>query len=226
MSCCPPNSTPSFRDEYSPVGTKVSTPQVEFYAVGNPSAGGKAIIVIPDIYGWDSGRTRRIGDMLSAGVDAYVVIPKLFQPSFEGGTDGDALPPDFDLGGPRAGECWPWLAQFKYEGVIKPKIEALLAHLKELGVSSVGSVGFCWGGWCQAHLASEHPEIACLVTPHPSIHSIGGLLSENPLELVANVWAIVCFAAFQRFTLKCCAGQISLAVNACRKRPTNLPPRW
>lgn len=186
MSCCPSGSAPSFTDDYSPVGAKTSVPGVEFYAVGTAAREGKAIVVIPDIWGWDSGRIRRVADMLSASTGSYVVIPKLFEPAFEGGTDGDALPPDFDLGGPRANECWPWLGQFKYEGVVKPKTDALFDHLAEKGIAIIGSIGFCWGGWLQAHLAADH-NIKVLVTPHPSVHAICGLVGENMTELVANV---------------------------------------
>lgn len=185
MSCCPSGSAPSFADDYTPAGTKVSYVDVQFYAVGTPSSGGKAIVVIPDIWGWDSGRIRRVADLLSANTGSYVVVPKLFDPSFEGGTDGDALPPDFDLGGPRAGECWPWLRQFNYE-YVKPKTDSLFAHLKDLGIAAIAAVGFCWGGWLQGHLAVDH-EIKCLVTPHPSIHSICGLLGESPADLISNV---------------------------------------
>lgn len=185
MSCCPPGSAPSFADEYSPVGITTAVSDVEFYAVGNPSSKGRAIIIIPDIWGWNSGRIRRMADLLASNTDSYVAIPKLLQPAFEGGTDGDALPPNIDLGA-RGAEVWPWLGQFKYTEVLQPKIDAILGHFKDIGIEAVGSVGFCFGGWVQAHMSADH-DIKCMVTPHPSIHSICGLLNENQTELLANV---------------------------------------
>ena len=187
MSCCPPNSAPSFLDDYSPSGSVIDTGGTSCYSIGTATAGGKAIVMIPDIWGWNSGRIRRVADMLSVGTDSYILIPKLLEPSFEGGTDGDALPPDFNIGGPRGAECWPWLAQFRYSDVVKPKLDAVFAHLKDLNIGCIGMVGFCWGGWVQAHVVNERPDIACLVTPHPSIHSCGGLHGENHMELVSNV---------------------------------------
>jgi len=182
--CCPPNSIPYFRDDYTPQGTKSAVGDLEFYTVGTPVEGGRAIVIIPDIWGWDSGRTRRFADLLAEKFQ-FVVVPKLFIPNFEGGTDGDALPPDFDLN-VRGGECWPWLAQFTYE-FLKPKTDALLAHVREQGVVKIGLLGFCWGGWLSTKIACDHADIACVVSPHPSITVEEGLHKGVIADLVSKV---------------------------------------
>lgn len=184
MSCCPPGSFGSLEDDYTPVGVKSMAEGTEFYGVGSPSTGGRAVVIIPDIWGWDSGRIRRFADMLSSSLGCFVVVPKLLVPCFEGGTDGDALPPDLNLS-ERGQECWPWLAQFNHV-TVKPKTDSLFAHLKEQGIVTIGVVGICWGGWLQAHLAAEQ-DIACMVTAHPSLHNIAGLVGDDMMDLAANV---------------------------------------
>lgn len=167
--CCPPGSAPSFKDDYSPKGELLSLPEVEYYAVGTPVSGGTAVLICPDIWGWNSGRTRRFADLLVGQVGiSYVVIPKLLTPPVDGGTDGDGLPPNFDL---EAGGdvCWPWLGAFRYDEHFKPRVDPLMSLLRQSQMT-VGCLGFCYGGWIIAHMAREHSEIACVVIPHPSLH--------------------------------------------------------
>jgi dienelactone hydrolase len=184
--CCPPNSTPSFRDAgYVQRGAKISLDEVQCYVVGSPTEGGRAIIVCPDIWGWDSGRIRRVADHLS-DEGYYVVIPKLLLRTIEGGTDGDGLPPNFDLN-LRGAECWPWLGSYFYLEDLKPIIDRAVAHIKSLGISNIGTLGFCYGGWVQVKLTADHPDIRCGVTVHPSIHVEEMLHGGNNVEIVKNV---------------------------------------
>eukprot|EP00961_Rhodomonas_salina_P186808 2522190-Rhodomonas_salina.1 len=55
MSCCPPGSEPYLASNYAAKGEKKSITGVEFYSAGTPAEGKKAILIIPDIWGWDSG---------------------------------------------------------------------------------------------------------------------------------------------------------------------------
>ena len=92
MSCCPPNSHKYLPSTYKPVGTCCSFQNTEYYMVGSPNK--NAILIIPDVFGWNGCRIRNIADQLAEG-GYYVIIPKLLIPNFEGGTDGDGLPADF-----------------------------------------------------------------------------------------------------------------------------------
>ena len=93
VSCCPPNSHVYLASTYVPVGSTGSFANgTEYYKVGNPNQ--NAILIIPDVFGWNGCRIRNIADQLAEG-GYYVVIPKLLIPNFEGGTDGDGLPADF-----------------------------------------------------------------------------------------------------------------------------------
>ena len=58
---------------------------VDYYESGTGTK--EAILIIPDVWGYNSGRTRSIADMLAAE-GYYVVVPKLLTPCLEGGTDG------------------------------------------------------------------------------------------------------------------------------------------
>jgi dienelactone hydrolase len=58
------------------------------YTTGSAAESKKAILIIPDVWGWNSGRTRHIADMFAEG-GYLAVVPKLMIPALEGGTDGD-----------------------------------------------------------------------------------------------------------------------------------------
>jgi hypothetical protein len=65
MSCCPPNSEPFLEDTYVNNGCIVTLEDYnEFYASGDANAT-SAVIIIPDIWGWRSGRTRNIADLFA-----------------------------------------------------------------------------------------------------------------------------------------------------------------
>lgn len=97
MSCCPPNSHVYLDANYSAVGAIKSLPDgTEIYTSGQPGAGKNGVLIVPDIYGWNGGRVRAIADQF-AEAGYYSVVPKILQPAFEGGTDGDGLRGDFDF---------------------------------------------------------------------------------------------------------------------------------
>ena len=142
MSCCPPSALPYLAAKPATKGSKKAIDGVEFYETGAQSKA--AIILFPDVWGWDSGRTRALADAFAEqGYRTYV--PKVLQPAFQGGTDGDGLPPDFDLGS-RMEEFMGWVKTVKWDG-IDSKVNALLAYAKKEGADSIGVVGCCWGGW-------------------------------------------------------------------------------
>jgi dienelactone hydrolase len=89
MSCCPPNAHKYLAPDYKFVGRTDTLPDgVEFYRTGDPSKTKKALLIIPDIFGWNGGRTRNVADYF-AEIGYYTVIPKLLIPAVDGGTDGD-----------------------------------------------------------------------------------------------------------------------------------------
>jgi dienelactone hydrolase len=88
--CCPPNAHKYLAPDYKHVGNILTLEDgTEIYRTGDPSSK-KAVLLIPDIYGWNGGRTRNIADFLAEN-GYYTVIPKLLIPPVDGGTDGDGF---------------------------------------------------------------------------------------------------------------------------------------
>lgn len=184
MSCCPPGSEPYLASNYAAKGEKKSITGVEFYSAGTPAEGKKAILIIPDIWGWDSGRTRAFADML-AEKGYYVAVPKLLMPPFEGGTDGDGLPPNFDLG-TRGGEMAGWIKPINWPDDTQAKMTALIGFLKEQKITTFSMLGFCYGAYPIAKTIADKSmwkdigmEIVCAVSPHPSIQIGWGIFGDD-----------------------------------------------
>jgi dienelactone hydrolase len=137
----------------------------------------KAMIMIPDIWGWNSGRLRTIADLFSEKTNTLVVIPVLLVPPFEGGTDGDGLPPNFDMN-TRGGDFVPWIKTITWEEIVKPRLRGIHSILLKKGGDSIkiSLMGFCWGGWVVSKMLCE-PElsrnITCGMIPHPSVFYFG-----------------------------------------------------
>eukprot|EP00047_Mylnosiga_fluctuans_P004838 m.236847 g.236847 ORF g.236847 m.236847 type:complete len:310 (+) comp13044_c0_seq1:69-998(+) len=164
---CPPGSAKFLQSSYATAGKKSALPDgLEFYESG--TAGNKAVILIPDVWGWDSGRVRAVADLLAEN-GYYALVPKLLIPNLEGGTDGDGLPPSFDFG-TRGAEFGPYIKQITW-AALKPKIGSLLQHLESVHTPSTGLFGFCWGGWALFHACADFPgKFAAGVIFHPSVH--------------------------------------------------------
>ena len=89
MSCCPPGSEGYLEASETSKGTTFSDENgYEFYVIGTESGSKNAVVLVPDVWGWNGGRTRVIADSL-ADIGYAVIVPKLLVPAFNGGTDGD-----------------------------------------------------------------------------------------------------------------------------------------
>lgn len=182
MSCCPLTALGYLQADAAAAGAKVEAGGCEFYQTG--AASSAAIILFPDVWGWHSGRTRLMADDLTRG-GYRVYVPKLLQPALEGGTDGDGLPPDFDLA-ERGGDFGPWVTQIPFAGSVQPKVEALIAYAKEQGASTIGVVGCCWGGWAAFHTSAICADVVCGVIFHPSCQ-LEGMFGGKVEELCERV---------------------------------------
>jgi dienelactone hydrolase len=94
---------------------------IQYFAPVADPAPTKALLLCPDVWGWNGGRIRAVADAF-AGEGYLVAVPKLLTPCMGEGTDGDALPPDgtFDMG---------WIKQFPW-ATQKPKVDAALNFLR------------------------------------------------------------------------------------------------
>ena len=164
-----PDFTPFVAKSYVPKGKIVSVEGIDFYEINPtiPVNRGAAVIILPEYWGWNSGRIRNIADLTSKS-GFQVVIPKLLIPPIDGGNDGDGFPADL-IFTQRYGDVYPFLRAMTWE-VLKPRVDALISHLRKSGVNKIGLVGFSWGTWVGSNIAAEYPEVACFAAIHPEIH--------------------------------------------------------
>jgi dienelactone hydrolase len=81
MACCPSNAHGYLASSRDHKGTKITVSGgTEVYSTGALGSSGRAILICPDIWGWDSGRLRNIADHL-ADAGYLVVVPKILQPA-------------------------------------------------------------------------------------------------------------------------------------------------
>lgn len=189
-SCCPPGSHGALAANPTAgnAGQQITVNGgLEVYAVG-AQTGGKGVLLIPDVWGWDSGRVREWADDLSTKLGAYCVVPKIlssgnapFNGPFEGGTNGDGLPPTLDLD-KRGKEAFPFILSFKWQDNIMPKMVNALTHMKEKGCTKIGGVGFCYGGWALVHCSAAGGDLVACAVPHPSVH-LEGMHKGDPIAL-------------------------------------------
>ena len=172
MSCCPAFSWPYLEPSHTAMGTVQEIEGFQFYQVGNDKGYSKGIIICPDVWGWNGGTVRNTADLLSE--QGYnVVILKILTPPMDPGkcTDGDGIPPEF-----KPFENFPALADYlktlPYER-INPNFSAVVKKMQDDGVSSVGVIGACWGGWVVNQILADDslPELVKSATIwHPSVH--------------------------------------------------------
>lgn len=199
--CCPAGSCGYLEPQNDQEkGKEVIKAGIKFYEVG-ASKTAKLLIIIPDVWGWSSGRIRAIADEL-ASEGFYCVIPKLLSPVLEGGTNGDGLPPNFDLS-KRGDEFLPWVSAITWNQT-EVKLNALLTHL-EPGIGQnfdiskkVSTLGFCWGCWAltkwlgaTTRTSAIHKAMDKAAMCHPAITLEGGAYGGDTYEACRSVDAQV-----------------------------------
>lgn len=169
--CCPSGAHGFLKSQGPTKGQVTDEYGVPCYTSG---AGDNVVLLLPDVWGWNGGRIRVVADELAEKLGAKSVIPKILQPAFEEGTDGDGLPPAFALGD-RMGDLVGQLKEhWKWEGKVGPVltglVEALSAKHKKIVL-----VGFCYGGWVAGYLSKSKSSIVGAAIAHPSAHLEGML---------------------------------------------------
>lgn len=185
MACCPASAAPYLASDHVDAGSKDQADGVPYYHVGEGPIG---LMLLSDIFGWNSGRIRAFADAF-AQKGFNVWIPAVMDP-LEGGTDGDALPPNFDFGSrimevvalSNKGGAW------NPEGVTVDKAEKVVKAMLASGVVKFGIIGFCYGGWLGMYLAGRLPasQLVCAAGAHPSIFIGEKNNGGDPLELTAK----------------------------------------
>lgn len=151
-ACCPPGSWPACQssDDYTPKGTPSKLGDLSVYEIGS---GDKAVLVLPDVFGWQSNAGRLMGIADTLAEQGYRVL--LSDPFY-----GDTAAGKEDIMG--------WITSFPWEKNVGKDIETCVKHLQDAGCKSIGAVGFCWGVWAFCKASSEGIPLKCGVGPHPS----------------------------------------------------------
>lgn len=163
-------------ESLTPQGEESKFEDLRLYHVGTPH-NEVAIIVIPDIWGWQSPRVRLLADFAAKAVNGYAVVPRfLDNPPYKDGPHDDGVPEDFrienlddDLMSIRG-----WLMKNTYEFfLMKFKIAANFVR-RTAGASRIGVVGIGWGSWMACYGAEYlGSEFACAVMHTPLLHILG-----------------------------------------------------
>ena len=129
--CCPPGSWPALKSDYVPKFHEEDLAGYNTYVAGNINEQKKVVLLIPDIFGINSGRTKAIADSFN-NEGFYTVVPDLFK--------GDTFPEGADI----PSELPAWAKKFPHE-LVKQSISQVVAALKEKGATEIYLGGFCWG---------------------------------------------------------------------------------
>merc|ERR1711953_375240 len=156
--------------DYKEKGTVEKVGDLDIYSVGQ---GPKCIIWNYDIFGFDSGRSRQMCDLV-ADAGYLVIMPDYYRGTWcNPMTDGDKLPAFA-----KEKTVWNNLKN-DWEQKIQP-----LAEKK--GAQYYGTVGTCWGSYMVLRLC-ENVDFKAGVSFHPSHSPISGLLGESEEEILKNV---------------------------------------
>jgi len=182
-SCCPNGSLPALQIDTKLKGEVVEGKGCSYYKTGG--AGKIVIIFYPDVWGWNSGRVRALADHFSEQLLCTTVVPKL-QPPMGKGTDGDALPQDFELNDKTMATLGGYLVKNGTKTFVE-RNTALVEELKGQGFSIFFGIGTCWGGWACFKATNLCPGLfSGHVIFHPSVH-IDGMLGGDPVKLASKM---------------------------------------
>ncbi|XP_059096384.1 carboxymethylenebutenolidase homolog [Tigriopus californicus] len=170
QSCCPEESWGELAKDpdYVEQGVVERVLDMDLYRVGNSS---KCIIWNYDIFGFDSGRTRQLADLL-ASKGYMVIIPDYYRGTLKDPREGGVK--DFIVDQSN----WNQL-QKDWEDITAP-------YAKEHGAETFGAIGTCWGSYMVLRL-SAYPEVKAGVSMHPSHPNIAPLVEESEQELLEAV---------------------------------------
>lgn len=161
MSCCPDGSWPALRApaDYKPLGSVLELPNsLPVYEVGEPSAK-NAIIVLPEVFGWE-GRLKGICDTFAAN-GYYTVMPDIMR--------GDNMSLHLESDEKKQAFLNKWAQWDSIEG----DCQSIIAHIASKGITSIGSIGFCWGAWVVWRASAAGLPIRAGAGCHPSIRLEG-----------------------------------------------------
>ena len=188
MSCCPELSWPYLESSHNEEGTKKEMEGVSFYQIGEGKGNKNGVIICPDVWGWGGGRTRNTADML-ANAGYNVIVLKLLAPPMDAAdcTDGDGIPPGF-IPSKNLPALVTYLKTLPYEK-LRPSLFTAVKSMESDGVTSIGVIGACWGGWVLANFLAD-PNLPAAVKAgvswHPSVQLEGLVFDGDTVALLGK----------------------------------------
>mmetsp|Transcript_18423 Transcript_18423/g.29974 ORF Transcript_18423/g.29974 Transcript_18423/m.29974 type:complete len:277 (-) Transcript_18423:2236-3066(-) len=181
-ACCPGDSHGAVEapSGYENKGTLVPLrakggKSLELYVTKPEESTERAVMVLHDIFGTDSGRTKQICDDLAS--QGYVVVmPNLVQNEPWEEEPASGLGKLFQLF-----RSIRWINGNKWSIIGPLLMDTCLDYLKgELGCKSVGLICFCWGCYPMVHMLSENrDELKCGIGFHPSLQVFLGCMESR-----------------------------------------------
>ncbi|KAJ3379733.1 hypothetical protein HDU84_006444 [Entophlyctis sp. JEL0112] len=158
MSCCPPTAlppAPAVGGESGSIQVHNNTTLFVVPPKNAPQGSAVGIVNVPDIYGFDSGRTKSNAERLGALGFAVAIVDVT--------KDGAWVKDDLSNFG-------AWLKENDLPSVVIPRVQSAVDFLKtSFGVSKIVLVGYCYGGWVGASFSvSPDPAVVGNVSFHPS----------------------------------------------------------
>lgn len=175
MSCCPEGSWGALietaPDAYVAKGRVERRGDIDLYVVG-AADGGKCVIWNYDIFGFNGGRTKLLCDIIAQ--NGFLVVM-----------------PDYYRAGRFQDPTQPGTVEFLKEHTQWSKLrkdvdDVVLPFAKELGATSFGAIGTCWGSYMVVRQGA-HPDFNAGVSMHPSHSPISGLIGEEEKNLLTTI---------------------------------------
>uniref|UniRef100_A0A6B2LG48 Dienelactone hydrolase domain-containing protein n=1 Tax=Arcella intermedia TaxID=1963864 RepID=A0A6B2LG48_9EUKA len=141
---------------------------MDVYHVGT---GEKAVIVVYEVFGMESGRVKLISDQL-AHHGFQVILPDFFR--------SDIFSGDWN-------NFKPWLFKFPWPKVKEDLQSKVLPFLHANGAKCIGMVGFCWGNWVVFHACAELGDIKAGASAHPSAVKACEHFGEDVGEIIKEI---------------------------------------
>lgn len=153
--CCPPDRLDLLPPQGYEAQGQLLDMGIRVYVVGSASSK-KGVLVIPDIFGIDTGRHKGIADQLAR--EGYLVampdVPlgeKITREEIESPTGVSRV------------------VALNQPAALYPEFDKVYAYMQSKGAESIGVIGFCWGSWALYHESARGAPIKCGVNAHPSL---------------------------------------------------------
>ena len=149
-NCCPQGSLGFQAPDYKVEGNEETL--ADNLKVFWKGSGKNAVLMVHDIFGYNSGRHKNIVAELAEDCGFLVAFPDLYR--------GEPLPEDSE-------DFINFSLKYPFEKLNKD-LMTVVEFLKAKGAEKIGLIGFCWGAWVNAKLCSDSDLWVCAVNPHPS----------------------------------------------------------